>query len=178
MMPGADAKLLDISTRHRDDIKNFDLDALKDSLDYTAFNTNMILASRLTKKLNMYTYVLGDLKKRITDRIFQAKYLTDFVPPLLGVLALEFVCEGYIKRSRELTQEVYLDILDIEAKYRKDIPSAELEDLRTSMHNIERQTSAIYNDLCKRKTPLARHPLFLFCSIPGKKTTVNVFCDF
>ena len=57
-----------------------------------------------------------------------------------------------------MTQEANLDILDIEANYRKDIPSTELEDFRTSLHNIERETSAVYNDLCKWKTSLAKPP--------------------
>ena len=151
------AKIL-VNPRYGDDIETCELDALTDSLDYTAFNIEMILVSHQTKKLDIYTYVLEDLRKRISDRIFYARHLTEFVPPILGVLALEFVCEGYLKRSRELTQEAYLDILDIEANYRKDIPSTELEDLRTSLHNIERQTSAVYNDLCTWKTSLARHP--------------------
>ena len=72
--------------------------------------------------------------------------------------AQELAYEGYIKRSRELTQEANLDILDIEANYRKDIPSTELEDFRTSLHNIKCETSAVYNDLCTWKTSLARHP--------------------
>ena len=49
-------------------------------------------------------------------------------------------------------------ILDIEANYRKDILSTELEDFKTSLHYIECETSTAYNDLCTWKTSLARLP--------------------
>ena len=42
MKQGADAKLMDIRSRHRDDIETCELDALRASLDYATFNTNMI----------------------------------------------------------------------------------------------------------------------------------------
>ena len=48
-----------------------------------------------------------------------------------------------------MTQQTDTDILDIEANYRKDIPSTELEDLKTSLHSIS---------LCTRRISLARHP--------------------
>ena len=41
----------------------------------------------------------------------------------------------------------------------KDIPSTELEDFKTSLHNTERETSVVHNDLCTWKTPVARHPV-------------------
>ena len=108
----------------------------------------MIYMSPHTKKMN-FTYILEDLKYRISVRIFATKkLLTELVSPIqIQNLPQELAYEGYIKRSRDLTQEAKLDILDIEAKYRKDIPSTELEDFRTSLHNMERETSAVYNDL-------------------------------
>ena len=57
-----------------------------------------------------------------------------------------------------MIQEANLDILDIEVNYRKDILSTELKDIRTSLHNIECETSAVYSDLCTWKTSLTRHP--------------------
>ena len=62
------------------------------------------------------------------------------------------------QEERKLTQEAILGILDIDANYRKDIPPTELEDFKTSLQNIEHETSAVYNDLCTWKTSLARHP--------------------
>ena len=48
--------------------------------------------------------------------------------------------EGYIERSRELIQEASIDISDIEANHRKDILSTELENFKTSLHNIKHET--------------------------------------
>ena len=45
----------------------------------------------------------------------------------------EHIHREYIKRIQELTQEANLDILDIEANYRKDILPTELEDFKTSL---------------------------------------------
>ena len=132
------ANLLDIEARHGDDIEASELDALRASLDYATFNTNLIYMSPHTKKINIYTYILEDLRDRISVRIFATKrLLTELVSPIqIQNLPQELAYKGYIKRSRKLTQEAYFDILDIEANYRKDILPTELEDIRTSLHNI------------------------------------------
>ena len=55
-----------------------------------------------------------------------------------------------------MTLEANTDLLDIKAKYKNNIKATELEDLKTSLCNIERETSAIYNDLCTWKAPDTR----------------------
>ena len=67
--------LLDIEARHGDDIETCELDALRASLDYATFNTNMIYMSPQTKKLDIFMYVLEDLSNRISVRIFATKRL-------------------------------------------------------------------------------------------------------
>ena len=69
-----------------------------------------------------------------------------------------FLITLYSKTLQTKIQEANIDILDIEANHRKDILSTELEDFKTSLYNIERETSAVYNDLCTWKTSHARPP--------------------
>ena len=57
-----------------------------------------------------------------------------------------------------MIQEASVDILDIEANHRKEIPPTELENLKTSLHNIKRETLTVYNDLRKWKTSHTRPP--------------------
>ena len=143
-----------IGARNGDDIEACEaceLDALRTSLDYATFNTDMITMAPYVKRLDIYTYELPDLKSRISDRIYITRDLLDNTltsPIRIQNLPQELAYEGYIKRSRELTQEAILDTLHIEANYRKDILPKELEDFKTSLQNIEHETSAVYNDLC------------------------------
>ena len=47
-----------------------------------------------------------------------------------------------------MTQEAYIDILEIEANQKADICSLELQNVKASLHNIERETSAAKSHLC------------------------------
>ena len=136
----AKTNLLEFEARHGDDIETYKLDALRASLDYALFNNNMIYMSPHIKKLDIFTYALEDLRNRISVKLSITEgLLTELTSPIqIQNLPQELAYEGYIKKSRELTQEANLDILDIEANYRKDILSAELEDFKTSLHCIER----------------------------------------
>ena len=101
------------------------------------------------------------LKSRISYRIYitrdlLTKSLTS--PIQIQNLPQELAYEGYIERSRELIQEASIYILDIEANHRKGILSTELENFKTSLHNIKHETFAVYNDLCTWKTSYVRPP--------------------
>ena len=63
----AKTNLLDIEARHGNDIETFELDALRASLDYATFNTNMIFIAPYGKKINVYKYELPDLRSRISN---------------------------------------------------------------------------------------------------------------
>ena len=75
-----------------------------------------------------------------------------------------------IKRVQELIFQANTDILDIEAYHRedmgfsqnrdiaKDISIRQLGNFKTSIYNIERETSAIYSDLCTWKASQTRPP--------------------
>ena len=143
--------LMDIGARHGYDIETCGSTPSGQFLDYA-----IIMAPNL-KRPDIYTYEVPDLKNRIyITRDLLDKTLTS--PIRIQNLPQELAYEGYIKRSRELTQEAILDTLDIVANYRKDILPTELADFKTSLQNIEHETSAVYNDLCTWKTSLARHP--------------------
>ena len=151
----ARTNLRDIKTRHEDDIETFELDALWTSLDYAKFNTHMLIMAPYDKRLDIYTYELPDLKSRISDRIYITRDLLDAKltsPIQIQNLPQELAYDGYIERSLELIREANVDILDIETNHRKDIPPTELENFKTSLHNIKRETLTVYNDLCKWKT--------------------------
>ena len=57
-------------SRQGDDITTFELDALRASLDYATFHNEMILMAPYSKKLDIYTYELPDLRIRISERIY------------------------------------------------------------------------------------------------------------
>ena len=121
----------------------------------------MLTMAPYVKRLDIYTYKLPDLKSRISDRIYITRDLLDNILPSpiqIQHLPQELAYEGYIRRSRELIQEANLDILDIQANYREDIPPKEIDDFKTYLHNIEHETSAVCNDLRTWKNYLARHP--------------------
>ena len=95
------------------------------------------------EKLDNCKYKLPDLRSRIHNRIRIIKQrLTEMTSPVQSP-AQEYVYGEYIERIQELTQEANIDISDIEANHRKAIFLTELKDLKTDMHNIECETSAI-----------------------------------
>ena len=57
-----------------------------------------------------------------------------------------------------MTLEANTDLLDIIADYENDIEATELENFKASLYNIERETSAAYNDLCAWKASNTRPP--------------------
>ena len=79
----AKTNLLAIEARHGDDIKTLELDALRASLDYATFNTNMVFMAPYDKKLDIYRYELPDLRIRISDRIYITRdLLTKMTSPI------------------------------------------------------------------------------------------------
>ena len=147
---------MDIAARHGDDINTIELDTLWDSLDYATFNINMIAMAPYKKRLDVHKHELSDLRSRILQRIqITTQHLTEMKSPIQSPLQ-EHIYGEYIKRIKELTLEANTDLLDIKAKYEDNINAEELEDLETSLYNIEHETSAIYNDLCTRKATNSR----------------------
>ena len=128
--------------------------------DYATFHNEMILMAPYGKKLDIYTYELPDLRIRISERIYiTGDLLTRMTSPIhIQNLPQELAYEGYIKKSRELTQEAMIDILDIETNHREDISPTELENFKTSLHNTSSETLAIYSDIWVWKTSHARPP--------------------
>ena len=57
-----------------------------------------------------------------------------------------------------MTLEANTDLLDIKAKYENDIEATELKKFKTSLYNIERETSANYTKLCTWKKSNASPP--------------------
>ena len=127
-----------------------ELDALRASLDYATFHNEMILMAPYGKKLDIYTYELPDLRIRISERIYiTGDLLTRMTSPIqIQNLPQELAYEDDIRKSRELTQEAMIDILDIKTNHREDISPTELENFKTSLHNTSRETLAIYSNLC------------------------------
>ena len=55
--------------------------------------------------------------------------------------AQEIAYEGNLKRIREMTLEANTDLLDITADHEGDINATELENFKTALQDIERETS-------------------------------------
>ena len=165
--------LLSIEARQGDDIETLELNILWTSLVYAHFKNNMIFMAPYKKKLDIYRYELPDLRSRIHYRIIITKRcLTELTSPIQNPIQ-EHIHREYIKRIQELTQQANTDISDIEArkdtfftkrkhKYtglntsylehsRKDIFLTELKNFKTSLYNIECETSAVFSDLCTWK---------------------------
>ena len=140
--------LLDTEARH-----GVDIDTLWDSLDYATCNIHMIDMAPYEKKLDACKHDLPNLK-RIRNRIQITKqYLAEMTST-----TQKHMYGKYIKRIQELTLQATTDLLDIEVSHRTDISPTELKDFKTSLHNIERETSAVYSDLCTWKASNARPP--------------------
>ena len=103
---------------------------------------------------------IPDLRIIISERIYITRdLLTKVTSPIqIQNLPQELAYEGYIKKSCELAQEAMIDILYIEANHREDISSTELENFKTSLHNISCETLAVQIDLCIWKTTHTRPP--------------------
>ena len=96
---------LDIEARHGGDIETTELDILRDFLNYAIFNNNMIAIETLKKNLDANMSKLPDLRIIVCNRIYTTKHLlAEMMPPIQSPLE-ELMCEGYIKRIYELTQE-------------------------------------------------------------------------
>ena len=86
------------------------------------------------------------------------QYLANMTPPIQNPpQAYEYA--EYIRRIKNLTLEASTDILDIEANtFLFEICPKELQNFKTSLYNIERETSAVYSDLCTWKASHTRPP--------------------
>ena len=70
----------------------------------------------------------------------------------------EHVYGECIKKIQELIQQTNTEILDIEINHSKTIFSKKLESFKTSLCQIDLETSAVYSDLCTWKAFNARPP--------------------
>ena len=121
-------------------------------LDFAAFNTNMVFMELYTKKLDTYKFELPDLLNRIFNRVhITEQCLVAMVSPIQSPFQA-YTHGEYVKRIKELALEANTDILDIEANHRNDTTYREylkeIQNFKTSLHNIERENSAIYSKLC------------------------------
>ena len=73
--------------------------------------------------------------------------------------AQELLYTEYIRRINGMTLEANTDSLDIEAKCKNDIDTTEFDNLRASITNIERMTSATHVGLCTWRVSNARAPV-------------------
>ena len=90
-----------------------------------------------------------DLKSWLHSRIHTTRTLLTEITTSVQSQSQEIAHEEHTRRLNVLTHNANTDLLDIEAV--KDINATELEDFKASIYNIERKTSAVYNDLCTRE---------------------------
>ena len=94
---------------------------------------------------------LPDLKSRLRSRIQTTRVLLTEIKTPVQSPSQEIAHKEYIRRLNKLTLDASTDLLDIEADLGNDVDATELKDFKASLHDIERDMSAVYNDLCTWK---------------------------
>ena len=101
---------------------------------------------------------LPGLKSRLCSKIHTTRVLLTEITTPVQSPSQEIAHKDYIGRLNELTLDANTYLLDIEADYGNDIDTTGLDDFKASLYNIERKTSAVYNDLCTWKASNTRPP--------------------
>ena len=102
---------------------------------------------------------LPQLKSRLRSRIHAMEdLLAEMTTPVQNP-AQELLYTEYIRRINNMTLEANTNSLDIEAKYKNDIDTTKLDNLRASITNIELKTSATHVGLCTWRVSNARAPV-------------------
>ena len=99
-------------------------------------------------------YGLQELKNRLYNRIHDTRNLLEEIETPIKDPLQEVTNEEHIRMLNEAILNANTDLLDIEADHKNSIGAAELEALKISLYDIERETSTAYNDLCTWKEKL------------------------
>ena len=108
---------------------------------------------------------LQELKSRLCDRVRATRALLAGIKTPVKSPSQEVTNKEYIRRLNEMTLDANTDLLDIEADHGNDIDATELEAFKLSLHNIEREMSTIYNDLCPWKVYSSMPPTIEVCRL-------------
>ena len=110
---------------------------------------------------------LPDPKSWLLDRIHYIRtLLMEITTPKTP--SHEIAQGEYIRRLNVLALDVNTDPLETESAYGSDVNAMEFKDLKASIHNIERETSLVYTDLCTQEAHNTKpataqlHPLELW----------------
>ena len=157
----ANKDILDIEANHRKDVSLIELENFKTSIYNIEREASAIYsdadADQPLDDIRLRTRIYDT--RNLIHKIYIMKNhrLAEMTSPIQNPLQ-EHVYGECIKRIQELIQQANTEILDIETNHSKNIFSTELKNFKLSLCQIERETSAIYSDLCTWKASHTRPP--------------------